>query len=100
MTEIQVNLPELKKAISSLNSLEEGTGYMVYATSEFINHGRGAFFEQTNAMYRELMQIESAMIKIVINTKEALENAGLNFVKTDHDLGRYMNGVGVSANRY
>lgn len=100
MTEIQVNLSELEKAIGSIKRLEKGTGYMVYPTSEFINHGRGEFFEQTNAMYRELMQIENTMIEIVINTKKALDNAGRNFQKKDNDLSKHMSGVGVSASRY
>lgn len=100
MTEIQVNLPELKNAISSLKKLQKGTGYKVYATSEFINHGRGEFFEQTNAMYRELMQIEDAMKEIIQNSRKALMRAGIDFQEKDNDLGKYMSGMGVSASRY
>lgn len=100
MTEVQVNLSELKNSISSLKKLQKGTDYMLPVTSELVNHGRGEFFERTNTTYRELMQIEKAMLEIVINTQKALANACMKFQKTDNELSKSINSVGVSASRY
>lgn len=99
MAEIKVNLLELRKAICTMKSLEKGTGYRLYSTSELINHGRGQFFEQTNVMYRELMQIEEAMKQIISNTIKALTYAGINFEEFDHDLSDLIRSVGVTVEK-
>lgn len=85
MSEIVLEYDELSKALNELMLLEKGTGYKIYFTSDFINHSRGKMFENTNAFYSKLMQIEDVMIEIVSRTKIALNNAGIQFETAENE---------------
>lgn len=99
MTEVKVDLLKLREAIYSMRNLERGTKYRLHSTSELVNHGRGAFFEQTNVMYRELMQIEEAMKQIISNTIKVLTYAGIDFEESDIDLSELLRNLGLSGEK-
>lgn len=86
MIEIKINYDELNFAILGLKVLEEGTGYSIYSTADFLNHSRGKMFNSTNEMYAKLMEIENVLIETIKRTNKALNNAGVSFEVTENEL--------------
>ncbi len=86
MGEIKINFDMLEFSIACLNTLENGTGYSIYCTSDFINHSRGKMYKKTNEFYRKLMEVEDTMIEIIKSTKQVLTNAGVEFEKSEYKI--------------
>lgn len=86
MDEIKINFDKLEVSIACLNTLEKGTGYSVYCTSDFINHSRGKMCKKTNEFYKKLMEVEDALIEIIKGTKQVLTNAGVEFEKSKDEI--------------
>lgn len=86
LLEIKIDFDKLENAIAYLNTLEKGTGYDIYCTSDFINHSRGKMYKKTNEFYKKLMAVEDAMIEIIEGTKQALTNAGIEFEKAEDEI--------------
>ena len=77
---------KLQASIACLNTLEKGTGYSIYCTSEFINHSRGKMYKETNEFYKKLMEVEDTLIGIIKSTKQVLTNAGVEFKKSETEI--------------
>lgn len=98
MIEIKINFDKLQLSIACLNKLENGTGYSVYCTSDFINHSRGKMYKKTNEFYKKLMEVEQTLIDIVGSTKQVLTNAGVEFEKSETEIINILNqGMDIGA---
>lgn len=85
MDEIKIKFDKFEASIARLNTLEKGTGYSVYCTSEFINHSRGKMYKKTNEFYEKLMEVEKTLIEIIKSTKQVLTN-GVEYEKSETEI--------------
>ena len=90
--EIKVVKSELSAQITELGRLLAGTQYK--NRSALITAGYGEMADALNAMFAEIQSIEAVMMEVLVQTKEALINADVEFSEADMTLGQIMGRIG------
>ena len=90
---ITVDYAELAFSICELESMNKGTGYARYSTSELINLSSGKMFQSVNQLSKDLNIIEDALSRLVNETIAALKNAGISFEDAEAFAVQYFSDI-------